>query len=69
MRLPAACNDAKLLEDEPFFSSFAKVSRAAEEQGRILRHKIATQGLREVPDGVRILFPRCSVFECSSFRF
>jgi hypothetical protein len=74
MRLPAACNDGGLLEDEPFYTSFivcaaANSSRKGAEQVRERLHAIATQELKIVPGGVRIFFPERSVLECSPFRF
>jgi len=61
MRLPVACNDAQLLEDEPFCSAFvacaaANPSHNGGEQRRQRLHAVATQELQAEPDGVCI-FP------------
>jgi hypothetical protein len=74
MRLPAACNDGGLLEDEPFYTSFivcaaANSSRKGAEQVHERLRAIATQELKIVPGGVRIFSPERSVLECSPFRF
>lgn len=68
MRSPVACNDAGLLEDEPFRTSFfvcgaANSSRTAGEQSRQRLQTIATQELIREPGGVRILFAHCSVLD------
>lgn len=57
MRSPVACNDAGLLEDEPFRTSFfvcgaANSSRTAGEQSRQRLQTIATQELIREPGGM-----------------
>lgn len=53
MRIPAACNDRTLLEDEPFLTSFMEASRKAKYIVEQL-DMTATKELKLAPGGVRI---------------
>lgn len=69
MRLPVTCYDVRLLEDEPFLTEFLvcaniQVGRQGAEQRQLLLSMVATQYLKEVPDGtgVRVFFPVSYIF-------